>query len=60
MEVHIPGAKVKRATLEAVVIRADGTREDLGMIGYTSRNPLKNALMNFYIFIRSLKRRIKG
>lgn len=51
------GSKVKRASLEAVIIRADGTRENLGMIGYTSSNPLKRFFVNLYIRI---KRRIKG
>jgi hypothetical protein len=31
----------KRMSLSAVVIRADGTREDLGIISYYHRNPLK-------------------
>ena len=30
----------KQITLEAVVIRADGTREDLGTIARWHRNPL--------------------
>lgn len=30
-------ARVKRMTLEAVVIRADGSREDLGTIAYWDR-----------------------
>jgi len=34
---------VKSATLEAVVIRADGTREDLGIIARYERNLLKRA-----------------
>lgn len=32
---------VKEATLSAVVIRADGTREDLGAIAYYHKNPLR-------------------
>lgn len=32
---------VKEASIEAVVIRADGTREDLGTIAYYHRNPLR-------------------
>jgi hypothetical protein len=31
----------KSVTLEAVVIRADGTREELGTIAYWHRNPLR-------------------
>lgn len=33
--------KMKQTTIEAVVIRADGTREDLGVISYWHRNPLR-------------------
>jgi hypothetical protein len=33
-------SKVKRATLEAVIIRADGTRESLGVVSYYHRNPI--------------------
>jgi hypothetical protein len=32
---------VKELTIEAVVIRKDGTREDHGIISYYHRNPLK-------------------
>lgn len=35
---------VKEASIEAVVIRADGTRENLGTISYYHRNPLKRAM----------------
>jgi len=32
---------LKSAQLEAVIIRKDGTREDLGVISYWNRNPLR-------------------
>ncbi len=32
---------IVEATIEAVVIRADGTRENLGEVSYWHRNPLK-------------------
>jgi len=32
---------VKEATIAAVVIRADGTREDLGVVSYYHKNPLR-------------------
>ncbi len=32
------------ATIAAVVIRADGTKEDLGVVSYWHRNPLKRLL----------------
>ena len=31
----------KSITVEAVVIRADGTQEDLGTVAYWHKNPLK-------------------
>jgi hypothetical protein len=41
--VKMPGAsrRVKSASIQAVKIRADGSREPLGTIAYTDRNPLK-------------------
>jgi hypothetical protein len=36
--------EVKEALIEAVVIRADGTREDLGVVSYWHRNPLKRLI----------------
>ena len=32
------------ATIEATVIRADGRREELGVVSYYHRNPLKRAV----------------
>lgn len=34
-------ARLRHAELEAVVIRKDGTVEDLGVISYYHRNPLR-------------------
>ena len=34
-------ANTRQMVLEAVVIRADGKREDLGAIAYWNRNPLR-------------------
>jgi len=36
-------AKIKHATIEAVITRADGSVENLGTISYYHRNPLKRA-----------------
>jgi hypothetical protein len=33
--------EAKEATIEAVIIRADGTRVPLGVVSYWHRNPLK-------------------
>ena len=35
------GRSVVEASIAAVVIRKDGTREDLGVVSYWHRNPLK-------------------
>jgi hypothetical protein len=35
---------VRAASIEAVVIRADGKREDLGVVSYWHNNPLKRLL----------------
>lgn len=35
---------VREATIEVTVIRADGTREQLGVVSYYHKNPLKRAL----------------
>jgi hypothetical protein len=37
-------ADVKEASIQAIVIRADGTRENLGTVSYYHRNPLKRAM----------------
>jgi hypothetical protein len=33
--------KMREASIAAVVIRADGTREDLGVVSYWNQNPLR-------------------
>lgn len=40
----IVNADVKEAQLQAVVIRKDGSKEDLGTIAYWHKNPLMRAL----------------
>ena len=37
-------AKVKQMELSAIIIRADGTKEDLGTIQYWHKNPLKRII----------------
>jgi hypothetical protein len=48
--------KVKEITWEAKVIRADGTVEDLGVIAYYHRNPVKRLLNWCHGNIRSRRR----
>lgn len=47
------GVKPKAAEISAVVIRADGRREELGTVAYYHRNPLK-------MFIWRVKQFFKG
>lgn len=53
----IPGqmlikAGAKRVSLRAVVTRADGTVEDLGVVSYWHKNPLMRAWFHFKEFIK--------
>jgi hypothetical protein len=34
-------SNVRASSIEAVVIRADGKREDLGVVSYWNKNPFK-------------------
>lgn len=45
---------VKHATIEAVIIRADGTREDLGTICYYHKNPMKRWAWRVASFLRRI------
>ncbi len=48
--------KPREATLHAVITRANGTVEDLGLISYYHRNPVIKAVMNAMI---GIKRRLR-
>jgi hypothetical protein len=45
-------SEIKEASIEVTVIRANGDREDLGVVSYYHRNPLKRAMW-------ALKQKIK-
>ncbi len=51
----IAHGKVKRAELRAVVTRADGSVEDLGIVTYYHRNPLKRWAWAVRQFLRGKK-----
>lgn len=55
--------KPKMASISAVITRADGTKEDLGVIAYYHRNPLRMAWWNitksFKEFVKCIKQRIQ-
>lgn len=44
LHVAVRGRTVSAAAISAVIIKADGTRIDLGVIASTNRNPVKRAL----------------
>ncbi len=48
--------KPRTATVRAVITRADGTVEDIGLISYYHRNPIIKAVMNALI---GIKRRLR-
>jgi len=45
--------KVREASITAVVIRADGTVEDLGVIAFHHKNPVRRWLWRARQFLRS-------
>jgi hypothetical protein len=51
-----PHARAKSSSISAVVTRADGRVEDLGIIAYWHRNPFIRWAVNFYIWIKERKR----
>lgn len=46
--------KLQEITWEAKVIRADGTIEDLGVIAYYHKNPIKRCAYNLKKWLHSL------
>jgi hypothetical protein len=46
-------AGAREASIAAVVIRADGTKEDLGVIAYYHKNPLRRAIWRLKHWRRS-------
>jgi hypothetical protein len=51
--VKVAHTDAKEASIEAVVIRADGSRENLGTIAYWHRNPVRRLWWH-------AKRKLKG
>jgi hypothetical protein len=44
--------KARRSTLEAMITRADGTVEHLGVIAYYHRNPIRRWSVSLWIHVR--------
>lgn len=55
----IRARQVQATKLRAVVTRADGTVEDLGLISYSNKNLFKHFSVNLYIKVRDLCRQVK-
>ena len=51
---QLGNSKAKEISLEMVIIRADGTREDLGQVLYWNKNPLKTLYWRVKRWLRSL------
>jgi hypothetical protein len=49
---------VKEAELSIVVIRADGTREDLGVVASYTSNPLKRVVRQIGGLIKEVKEKL--
>lgn len=45
-------AKAKSSSISAVVTRANGSIENLGVIAYWHKNPIKRWAVNFYIILK--------
>lgn len=43
----------KSAELSMVVIRADGSKKDLGVVSYYNRNPIKQGFWNLKTWVKS-------
>lgn len=49
------GIKPKSAQIDAVIIRANGERQELGTIAYYSRNPLKMIYWRAKQFLKGVR-----
>lgn len=58
MSIHTT-AKTKKASLSAVITRADGRIENLGIVAYQHRNPLIHYPMNLWIKFKEYRRKDK-
>ncbi len=58
MEVGQGFGPVKKAEIEAVIIRKDGTRVDLGRIAYWHKNPLRRWAWNLAEWLKRVKVRL--
>lgn len=57
MPMHNVPVNAKQASLHAVVTRADGRVENLGVISFYHKNPLIHYPVNWWIKFKELRRR---
>ena len=50
---NIGNSECKSAELSMVVIRADGSTEELGVVSYYNRNPIKQLIWNVKNWIKN-------
>lgn len=50
-------SKPKSASISAVIIRADGTVEDLGIVEYYHSNPIINAFWQVKLYLKGILRK---
>lgn len=50
---QVADSNAKEIELIATIIRADGSREELGVIDYWHKNPLKRAIWKFKQWLKS-------
>jgi hypothetical protein len=55
MSTLLTNSAIKEASFSAIVTRADGTVEDLGVISYYSSNPLKR----WFFSLKQLLKKVK-
>ena len=57
MPIHNTRAEMKKASISAVITRADGRVEELGVISYYHKNPLINWIVNQWIRMKDSRRK---
>jgi hypothetical protein len=58
--VDVAQSNARSAQIEAVIIRADGTREELGVVSYWHRTWWRRVLWNVSHGLKQLRKRFTG
>lgn len=59
MGIYNADARAKKTSLSAVITRADGRVENLGMIAFRHKNPLIHYPVNWWIKFKEYRRKDK-